>query len=118
MSDVDAMYADLRRRGQITVGHYEKHLIPRLRYRAKRDGLTLTSYTPQPARRRGPFIRQQMAAKVALIDERGWVYAPDAKPRPCAHNNLVIEGSRTSCADCGRETNATVADLRGARDAE
>lgn len=81
MDDADSMYADLRRRGQITVGHYSKHLIPLLRYRAKRDGLKLAAFTPRPARRRGPFIGNQTPTSVTILDDAGHVYAPDSAGR-------------------------------------
>lgn len=34
------------------------------------------------------------------------------QPHPCAHNDLVIEEGRASCIDCGRETTASMSDVR------
>lgn len=77
----DSLYAELRVRGEVRVGHHLAHLLPGVRYRAKRDGLTYRQQTTRhQSGRASMWLDRQSSVVFWLEDERGWIYRPDGMP--------------------------------------
>lgn len=77
----DTLYAELRKRGQMSVGYHLFHLLPGVRYRAKRDGLRYRQMTRMLGRRShrlNMWNERQREATFWLEDETGMIYKPDA----------------------------------------
>lgn len=79
--NADSLYADLRKQGEITVGYHLMHLLPGVRYRARRDGLKYRQLTKQHGGTRARvnmWNRRQRSTTFWLEDDNGHVYRPDA----------------------------------------
>ena len=74
----DAIYAELRRVGELTITAGERSTITTLRRRAKADGLALTVYTARGRDARRAV--EQENAKLALVDPANprYIVHPDA----------------------------------------
>ena len=70
-----AVYAYIRRHGQVTLGNPDDHLVRRVRALASRDGIAFAQYTERPG---GQRRRSSRTVSLALHDGDHNLVFPDA----------------------------------------